>query len=88
MLQPDLREEYQIMKKEIVGILVCMLLIAAAVLPVAGTMNINEIHEEETTTESDSSQDSNSVKPDSNPKPIILYPLLQASLQDLYHLRP
>lgn len=57
------------MKKLIFGMLVCTLLIAAAVLPVVGTMNNNKIQEEESTIESDGSRDSNPIIPDSNPKP-------------------
>jgi hypothetical protein len=56
------------MKKKIVGILVVTLLIAATVLPVAGTMNISK-NEEETSTESEDSQNQNHVIPDSKPRP-------------------
>ena len=70
------------MNKKTIGILVCMLLIAAAVLPVAGTMNYSKSQEKETTIESDSSQSSNPVTPNPTyrPKPrtLVLPPFLMA----------
>ena len=56
------------MKIKIIGIFVCMLFIAAAVLPVVESLNKNKNHVEELAINPDGSQVSNLVIPDSNPK--------------------
>jgi hypothetical protein len=70
------------MEKKIIGIFVCTLLIIAAVLPVAGTMNVSKSQEEEITSESDSSQSSNPITPNPTyrpkPRPLVLPPWLMA----------